>query len=162
MLERKSLFWQNPNKRGFKVPFHILFVCVSNRVRSVFSEFIFPKMVKGETERLGKGVVEASSAGFIPKRLANLLEKNRIAYPEKFYGRDMSKITREVLLHREIAVPIQWKSKELTSQKMNEADLVMVALSTQKEDLIGLYPNARNRLFTFREMAEFENYLSCR
>ena len=46
----------------------LLFVCVRNRVRSPFSQFLFGKMLKEKANGLAERV-KVSSAGFCPARL---------------------------------------------------------------------------------------------
>ncbi len=139
-------------------PFHLVFVCISNRVRSVFSEFLFPKMLSEVDKRL-LGQVKVSSAGFMPVKVRERMEKMDVAFPEPFYQRPMAEITRATLLQRGFAVPQEWRSKELTPEMIEEADLIITALPEQKEELSQLYPKARSKIFSIREMSNWEGYL---
>ncbi|MDR3553858.1 MAG: hypothetical protein P4L55_03800 [Syntrophobacteraceae bacterium] len=129
----------------------ILFVCVRNRVRSPFSEFLFKKMLKEK----GKGLehqVEVSSAGFQPSKLRDLLVDRKVEPPKPFYGASMSEAAREELRKRGIAPPVEWTSKELAADDVSNAELILVALSEQKEELLALFPEAHGRLYTVREI----------
>jgi protein-tyrosine-phosphatase len=136
----------------------LVFVCVSNRVRSVFAEFVFSKMLKEGDEGLA-GEVNVSSAGFLPKRLKDLLAGSGIRSPIPFYNRDMSKLTRDALRSRGIAVPAQWRSKALTPERVKEADLIIAALAEQKQDLLDHFPEGSKKIFTAREISKSGEYL---
>jgi protein-tyrosine-phosphatase len=140
------------------MPLDLIFVCVSNRVRSVFAEFSFGKMLKERNGGLAEEI-EVASAGFMPERIRNLLASSHISSPEPFYNRDMSQITREALRNKGIAVPAQWRSRELTPERIAEADLIITALPDQKRELLDRFPTACNKVFTFREMSKSQNYL---
>jgi protein-tyrosine-phosphatase len=140
------------------MPLDLIFVCVSNRVRSVFAEFLFGKMLRERDEGLA-GEIDVASAGFMPERIRTLLASSHIGSPQPFYNRDMSQITRRALGHRGIAVPAQWRSKALTPEKVIEADLIVTALPDQKRELLDRFPTLCNKVFTFREMSKSEKYL---
>lgn len=139
-------------------PFHLIFVCISNRVRSVFAEFLFPKMMSERDERL-VDKVKVSSAGFVPQTLRDRLAKVHVSFPEPFYNRPMAETTRVSLLKKGITVPDVWRSKELSPEMVKGADLLITALPEQKEELINLYPRDRFKIFTTREMSQWEEYL---
>ena len=134
---------------------HVLFVCVRNRVRSVFAEFYLQKMLR---ERLGPAAdtVSISSAGLYPKRLGDILDEANISPPEPFFDADMSSVTRRLLQKKGIASPDGWRSRPLTSQHVLRADLIVVALQWQKEEILEQYPQVSDDIFTFRELAAWE------
>ena len=138
--------------RGKRMNRHVLFVCVRNRVRSVFAEFYLQKMLK---ERLGPAAddISISSAGFYPKRLRDILDKANISPPEPFFDADMSPVARRMLEEKSIASPDGWRSRPLTPQHVLRADLIVVALQWQKEEISEQYPEIRDIIFTFRELA---------
>ncbi len=138
--------------------FHLLFVCVSNRNRSPFSEFFFQKMIRQSDDNLADRV-RVSSAGFIPRSLYDLLAKKQISWPEPFYGRPIAKTTRTALLKHNIDVPSEWRSRELSPDMVESADLIITAVSEQKKDLQALYPKSRTKIFSIREMAGWDTYL---
>jgi protein-tyrosine-phosphatase len=126
----------------------LLFVCVSNRVRSVFAEFYLRDMFL----RTGDDII-VSSAGFIPQALKDLLAKYKILSPDPFYNRPMSELTMAALLKKGIHVPKGWRSKELTIEMIEESDLIITALPAQKEDLTSLFQEISHRIFTLRELS---------
>lgn len=141
-----------------KTPLHLIFVCISNRVRSVCSEFLFPKMLSEMDKRL-VDQVKVSSAGFMPAKVRERLEKMEVNFPEPFYQRPMAEITRATLLQKGFAIPQEWRSKELSPKMVEEADLIITALPDQKEELSQHYPKARSKIFSIREMSNWEGYL---
>ena len=133
---------------------YVVFVCVGNRVRSVFAEFFL-----GDTFCKRGEDIAVSSAGFIPQTLKDQLTQLNIRFPEPFYNRPMSELTMTALLEKGIGVPEGWRSKELSLEMIEEADLIITALPAQKEDISGLYREARNKIFNIRELSERDDYL---
>jgi protein-tyrosine-phosphatase len=140
------------------MPFHVIFICVSNRVRSVFSEFLFSKVLAERGDRFNHEV-KVSSAGFIPQKLRDRLAKMHVNFPNPFYDRAMAETTRAALFKKGIAVSTEWRSKELCPEIVEDADLIITALPEQKEELINLFPKACSRIFTIREMSKWDKYL---
>ena len=138
--------------------FHVVFVCISNRVRSVLSEFLFVKMLTERSYRL-IDEVKISSAGFIPQKLRDQLEKGHVRFPDPFYNRAMAPMTRAALLKKGIVVSSDWRSKVLCPEMVENADLMITALPEQKEELINFFPKARSKIFTAREMSKWNEYL---
>jgi protein-tyrosine-phosphatase len=68
----------------------------------------------------------------------------------------MSHVVREFLHKKDIASPDGFRSSQLTPEQVAEADLIIVAIAAQKEEILEQYPGAFKKLFTFREMAAFE------
>jgi protein-tyrosine-phosphatase len=130
------------------------FVCVGNRVRSVFAEFFLPKVLR----KMG-AEAEVSSAGFVPRALRDHLARANINLPEPFFNRPMSELTKAALREKGITVPEEWRSKELSLQMVQEADVVITALGAQKEELRTLYKEEGHKIFSAREMAGEEGYL---
>ena len=133
---------------------HVIFVCVANRLRSVFAEFYF----RDALERRGEDVT-VSSAGFVPQALREKLARAHIPFPDPFFNRPMSELTRKALLAKGISVPESWRSEELHPEMVEGADLIVTALGVQKEELSYLYDAARHKIFSLREMSEKEGYL---
>jgi protein-tyrosine-phosphatase len=64
------------------------------------------------------------------------------------------------LLKEGIAVPDRWKTKPLTPEVVKEADMIITVLPDQKTDLIDLYPEAVSKIFTIREISQWDGDLS--
>lgn len=133
---------------------NVVFVCVGNRVRSVFGEFFLIDMFSKKGEDIA-----VSSAGFVPQILKDQLAEVNIRFPEPFYNRPMSELTMTALLEKRISVPEGWRSKELSLEMIKEADLIITALAAQKEDISSLYKEARNKVFTIRDLSKRDDYL---
>jgi protein-tyrosine-phosphatase len=134
---------------------HVLFVCVRNRVRSVFAQYYFEKLLREKDEKLAEKI-KISSAGLFPRWLSDALDEARIPSPDPFFDRDMSNVVRELLHKKGMASPDGWRSRPITPETIAEADLIIVALSAQKEEIIEQYPDTCNKIFSFREMAAFD------
>ncbi len=141
-----------------KRPPHIVFVCIRNRVRSPFAEFLFRKMMAERDETL-LNRVKVSSAGFIPQKLKDQLAEVRVRFPDPFYNRPMAQGTRAALLKKGIVVCAEWRSKALSPEMIKEADLLITALPEQKEDLINLFPEAQAKILSTREISQWDEPL---
>ncbi|MGO9567198.1 MAG: hypothetical protein ACLP5H_06640 [Desulfomonilaceae bacterium] len=141
-----------------KVQLHLLFVCVSNRGRSVFAEFFFRKIIS-ELENGLFDRVKVTSAGFIPQAIRDHVAELQIGIPEPFYNRPVAETTRAFLSERGIVVPPDWRSRELTSEMVEEANLIITAIPEQKEDLLKLYPEAEAKIVTVREISRWHRRL---
>jgi protein-tyrosine-phosphatase len=137
---------------------HLLFVCVSNRVRSPFAEFFFQKMMSQRGGRL-KNRVKVSSAGFISNKMKDFIAQSHTVSPDPFFGRPMAETTHTALVSHDIVVPADWESKELGPEMVKDADLIITARPDQKEALVILYPDSLARIFSIREISKWNEYL---
>lgn len=135
---------------------HVLFICVRNRVRSVFAEFYLKKQLAEKIGALAEEI-KVSSAGYYPKTLKKMLDEAGVPTPDPFFDTDMSGIARQLMHEKDIAVPDRWRSKPLSTDLAISADLVVTALPWQKEEIATAYPEISGKIFTFREMAEWDN-----
>jgi protein-tyrosine-phosphatase len=141
-----------------KAPVQIVFVCVSNRGRSVFAEFFFRKLIGEQNDGL-LDRIKVSSAGFIPQAIKDHVAKLRIGFPEPFYNRPMPETTRSFLCERGIVVSPDWRSRELTSAMVKQANLIITAIPEQKQELVNLYQEASAEILTIREISQWGGYL---
>ncbi|MBN2124092.1 MAG: hypothetical protein JW821_07350 [Deltaproteobacteria bacterium] len=58
-----------------------------------------------------------------------------------------------------IRAPPGWRSRALTPEMVEKADLLVTALGAQKEELVGMYEDARDGIFSIRELSEREDHL---
>ncbi|MFZ7110209.1 MAG: hypothetical protein ACOWYE_00875 [Desulfatiglandales bacterium] len=141
-----------------KDPRHLVFVCVGNRNRSPFSEFFFSKLLS-ERDKSLVNAIHVTSAGFVPQIIKDKMAERHIGLPEPFFGRPLARTTRKALHLLGIIVPETWKTKALSSEMVEEADMLITSLPDQKKDLVMLYPTAADRIFTIREVSQWEGYL---
>jgi len=83
----------------------------------------------------------------------------KIGAPDPFFGRPLAQTTRTALLRQGITVSDEWRTRELTPEMVEQADLIITALPGQKNDIIRLYPKVADRTFTMREISQWEDYL---
>ena len=133
---------------------HITFVCVRNRVRSVFAQFYLEDVFRKRGD-----AATVFSAGFVPQVLKDQLAEARIPFPEPLFNTSMSRWTREFLLEKGIRVPEDWRSKELSAELIDRSDLIITAIGPQKEELCALHEEACRKIFSIREMSDKKGYL---
>lgn len=138
---------------------HLLFVCVRNRVRSVFSEMYFNHLLCLRDAALAEQV-KVTSAGFRHRDMNKLLDDGIIPTPDPFYDQDLSWATRQALKQKGITPPPQWLSKPLTPQMIATADLVITALPHQKDELVEMYPRAPSKFVSIREISNWNQELA--
>lgn len=138
---------------------HVLFLCLRNRVRSVFAEYFIREMLKRESEGLAENLI-VFSAGFYPEEVKEFLDKANVSPPVPFYGIDMSGVARELMREKGMVVPDIWESKALTPEMVEIADLIVVALPPQKGELSLLYPEHGRKVVTLRELAQSEEFVA--
>jgi protein-tyrosine-phosphatase len=158
-----ALSWSGTNKKnekkGYKVKRLLIFVCVGNRNRSPFAELFFTKLISERNKELAPKI-RLSSYGFIPQKMKEKMAAFHVGFPEPFFGRPLALSTRTVLLKEGIAVPEKWKTKPLTPEVVKEADMIITILPEQKTDLIDLYPEAVSKIFTIKEISQWDGPLS--
>lgn len=135
--------------------YNVLFLCIRNRVRSVFSELFTREKLKRMEGNLSDKI-KVRSAGFFPEELKVFLDTLAIAHPDPFYGLDMSEHVRRLLLEKGIAAPIVWNSQCVTPAMIKEANLIVVSLPEQKNELSALYPEYKQNIVTLKEIAKWK------
>ncbi len=133
---------------------HVTFVCVRNRVRSTFAKFYLEDFLRKRGEK-----ATVSSAGFVPQVLKDQLAGAGIPFPVPLFNVPMSRLTHEFLLEKGIRVPEHWRSRELSAEMVDQADLIITAIGAQKEELCDLHKEACYKIFSIREMSEKKGYL---
>jgi len=141
-----------------KRPLHLVFVCIGNRNRSPFAEFFFSKLISQRDNQF-VDAIRVISAGFLPQRMKDKMAALKIGAPDPFFGRPLAQTTRTTLLRLGITVSERWRTRELTPEMVEQADLIITALPGQKNDIIRLYPNVTERIFTMREISQWDDYL---
>jgi protein-tyrosine-phosphatase len=158
-----ALSWLGTNEKddmkGYIVKRLLIFVCIGNRNRSPFAEFFFSKLISERNKELAPKL-KLSSYGFIPQKMKEKIAAMRVGFPDPFFGRPLALSTRTVLLKEGIAVPDRWKTKSLTPEVVKEADMIITMHPEQKMDLIDFYPETVSKIFTIREISQWDGRLS--
>lgn len=141
-----------------KPPLHLVFVCIGNRNRSSFAEFFFSKLISQKDNQF-VDAIRVTSAGFLPQRMKDKMATLKIGMPDPFFGRPLAQTTRTCLLRLNITVSDGWRTRELTPELAEQADLIITALPGQKNDIMWLYPKVAERIFTMREISRWDDYL---
>ncbi|GAB6193039.1 hypothetical protein [Desulfocastanea catecholica] len=135
--------------------YNVLFLCIRNRVRSVFSELFTREKMK-RLEGILSNKITVRSAGFFPQELKVFLDKLAVTHPDPFYGLDMSEHVRRLLLEKGLAAPVAWNSQCVTPAMIKEANLIVVSLPEQKKELSALYPEYKQNMVTLKEIAKWK------
>ena len=137
----------------------LVFVCIANRNRSPFAEFFFSKLIRERDKNLANKI-RLMSCGFVPRRIKEQLAALQIDFPDPFFGRPLALSTMEVLRQEGITVPNGWVTRPLTAKLVKEADTIIVVRPEQKMELIERYPEKMGKIFTIREISQWDRPLS--
>ncbi|MDD5669915.1 MAG: L-threonylcarbamoyladenylate synthase, partial [Candidatus Omnitrophica bacterium] len=113
----------------------VLFVCTGNSCRSVMAEWLFKKKLR----ELGRSDVDVQSAGVMPVAGMGATEATRIVLARE--GIDASS-------HR---------AARITRDMLNKADLILVMERIHEENILGIAPQVKNRIFLLKEFARMSN-----
>ena len=133
----------------------LLFVCGANRGRSVASEYIFRKALEERGQKIASQA-RVWSAGLGGKEELEWLENHAIPLPDPMFGRPPYPGLITLMQSRGIDVS-RHRSRELTSQMIGEADLIIILdeyLPFRKAAILSSCPQAKEKVFTFREFVE--------
>lgn len=115
----------------------VLFVCTGNICRSPMGEFLFPLFFRANS-------VETDSAG-IQGLEAHPIDPSSAA-----------------LLARDGVDSSHFRSKRLTPQMENAADLILCFSNHQRREIITMNPRVRRRTFKLTDLAQLCHYLNQR
>jgi protein-tyrosine-phosphatase len=133
----------------------LLFVCGFNKGRSVASEYIFRHMLKERDEKIAPQV-KVESAGLSCKEDLEWLKSHAIPPPNPLFGRPAYRGLNTLLQRRGIDISGH-RSRELTNQMIEKADLIIISEEYppfRKAALLSSWPQAKEKAFTFSEFVE--------
>ncbi len=135
----------------------LLFVCSLNGGRSVASEYLFRVMLQQRDERLAHQV-KVASAGLITKEDVEWMQGFGVPIHNPAFGRPPYRSLIPVMLKRGIDLSA-YRSKGLKRPMVEEADLIVVFDEYppfRKAAILSFWPQAKEKVFTFREFVEAE------
>jgi protein-tyrosine-phosphatase len=133
----------------------LLFICGANRGRSVASEHIFRHMLKERDENIASEV-KVASAGLICNEDLEWLKGYAVTPPDPIFGRPAYQGLIALLQRRGIDISGH-RSRELSNQMVEEADLIIISEEHppfRKTALLSSWPQAEEKAFTFSEFVE--------
>ena len=116
----------------------IMFICTGNICRSAMAEYILKDRVQKE-EKL-KDIVEVFSCG---------------VYAEEGDKPTYSAI--EVMKENGIDMT-NHKATNIRNSPIEEMDLILCATRTHKNEVLYLYPNLSNKVYTMKEYVDYDKY----
>ena len=134
----------------------ILFVCTFNLNRSVCAEYF----LRRELARRGKELlkeIEVTSAGIVTEEVERLLKEKGIPSPK--FGESPPRQIIEIGFKKGIDLS-NHKSRLLDNSLVEKSDLIITMDGAQKNAILSLYPQAKGKVFTFREFLSFSNFPS--
>lgn len=109
----------------------ILFVCTGNTCRSSMAEAMFKKLLQ-DHDIQGVQCTSAGMAVFAPDRASA-----QAVEVMKQQGIDLS----------------QHRARQVTGEMIGEADLILTMTSGHRDQLLRMYPDVANKVFTLKEFA---------
>ena len=116
---------------------NILFVCTGNICRSPMAE----QMLRQRLDAAGITDVRISSAGVMAMEGHNL--DGQVASAMRDFGFE----------------PMPHRARQLTTQQIKEADLVLTATTEHRSDVVELHIPANRKTFTLKEFAALAHYV---
>lgn len=136
----------------------ILFVCAVNRFRSVIGEYRLNEILSRRKDNLNLEI-EVTSAGIgLSADDIELLEAEGKFWREPVFGLPPYPYAIASMRRRGLDISNS-RSKELTREMVNKADLIIAFEDSQKQIILSPYNAVTGRVFTLQELVGYTGYL---
>lgn len=129
----------------------VVFVCTVNRWRSPIAEYLFRNIVEKNSCEAHKRI-QVSSVGIILDEEKTKLINQGVDLPDPIFGYKPLACVMFYLMRRGIDSSMH-RSKELSEQIMDTADLVVPVVDKHKDAIIKVYPTKRDKVFSLEELS---------
>ena len=129
----------------------LLFVCTVNRWRSPMAEYIFRNILEKRADDVYKRI-EISSAGIITDEEKEGLRKKGLDLPDPVFGYRPLACVMLYLMKRGIDSSGH-RSRELSDQIMDSADLVIPVVVKHKDAVIKTHPSSVEKVLSLEELS---------
>ncbi len=130
----------------------VLFVCIFNVKRSVIAEHLLRQSLN-EMGEVFADAIEVSSAGFLGEEISKWFKDNNIPYPEPLYHRIPPDYILKLLLERGVDLS-QHRSKPISKDILDNADLIIPLLDILKRDIVAAFPKYEGKIVLPREFID--------
>jgi protein-tyrosine-phosphatase len=134
----------------------ILFVCCGNRERSVIAERLLQQWLRDDYPQLMDRVT-IGSAGIVPRSLLTFVREQGVIFEYPYFGKKPNLCALEYLAQKGIDVT-SYRSRELSRELVTEADLILAIDRIIEGEILHLYPEASERVVTFKSFAFGADY----
>ena len=142
--------------RGRKEKKCILFVCCGNRERSVIAERLLQQRLRDKYPQLMDRVT-IGSAGIFPRFYLTFAREQGVIFEYPYFGKKPNPYAVEYLAQKGIDVT-SYRSRELSRDLVMEADLILALDRIIGDEMLHFYPEASERVVTFKAFAFGADY----
>lgn len=134
----------------------ILFVCCGNRERSVLAERLLQQRLRDKYPQMMDRVT-IGSAGIFPRSYLKFAREQGVIFEYPYFGKKPNHYALEYLAQKEIDVT-SYRSRELSRGLVMEADLILALDRQIGDEILHFYPEASERVVTFKSFAFGADY----
>ena len=134
----------------------ILFVCCGNRERSLIAESLLQQGLRDKYPRMMDRVT-IGSAGIFPRSYLEFAREHGVIFEYPYFGKKPNLCALEYLAQKGIDVT-SYRSRELSKELVMEADLILALDRIIGGEILHFYPEASERVVTFKSFAFGADY----